>query len=195
MGAKVLFIGAGASHGAREGHVVRPPLGGQLLEHVRNAYDWFAQDVRFCELEYLLVRFQKIFENLKKEHNFEKFLASLKQDERMLVNKLLVLYMHDWKPLGQDFGFNDVEEDLYDKIIHELNFKGETWEVISLNYDILFEKALVRNNLGVFYDELGSACSREYGKTVMFLKPHGSVNFFRSSQERVEWGIIRVKRR
>jgi hypothetical protein len=83
-------------------------------------------------------------------------------------------------------GFSDTK-DLYDDLIKFLNL-DESWEVISLNYDVLLEQALTRNHIKYFYEVFPFTLGVTAHSGTKVFKPHGSINFRSKYDIRMNFG-------
>lgn len=182
---KVLFIGAGASYGARSEHKVQPPLGQELGSWLRNTLSELKGKIGLLQWEPEIEEALSVLE--KRTHNdFECLMSKLTAEERSQINMSLLITMsnisdkrssHDLE--GADFGFCEIT-DGYDNLIDKLNIKNGMWSIVSLNYDILIEQALARHNISVIYPHFPSSYGQDQSvlSGVKIYKPHGSINFF-----------------
>jgi hypothetical protein len=199
---KILFIGAGASKGARESLGEKsPPLGNHLInflhETIQNNQSVLTD--LFPRPRYYEHAFERMVDFIRSNigRNYEQALdgviraQSREGDLYSLVHELNRLISFSMRSSYPDFlrglcipviephpAFAN-SEDLYDKLVCEK--LKESWTIISLNYDILIEEALLRIGrifwypfirFGHYVDSLGAAGAIE------ILKPHGSINWF-----------------
>ncbi len=189
----IVILGAGASHGARDGHA--PPLGKDLLhyldrylhlvEHEATLNDSglpFREDGEMSKLRSLL--------NAGKEHHwtYEQLIDHELRtydpysENLSLLNRLLVAAFSPppasyHPPIPRlDEAFTD-RPDLYDHFLQGLRLKrldSRNLTFITMNYDLLLEQALLRT--GDAFDYFLPAYNRIQGSG--FLKIHGSINWW-----------------
>lgn len=145
-----LIFGAGASSGSGECYPHNPPLGNDL----------------FDDLEKLDGPFSKLDNNQKeifKKKGFEEGMASIEDDSTTInpLQKELAIYLSKFK-IG--------DNNLYVKLFNNLKDVMEKINIITLNYDLLIEQSLIKNNFLIKYE-------LEYRYGISLLKPHGSSNF------------------
>jgi len=116
--------------------------------------------------------------------NYEILLSSLRTPERISLQRLIMISFADLTRRRDmrsslDFGFRS-REDEYDKLVTVLKIEPDSWSIISLNYDILLEEALVRANIPFFYHRFPFGFRQDQSTEVgvRIYKPHGSINFF-----------------
>jgi hypothetical protein len=178
----LLFLGAGASRGARSRTAFPPPLGLELRDYLGNFLHGFHECRAVSNEADPLFRFC----SGELGSNYEDALRALAKhdegDRKWLdaINQLLAFsFTHDaaqqafrWAP------------DLYDKLVERLQIEQQpsAWRVISLNYDILFEDALERAKIPFIYRhvECGEHHDGEEGSAtaISLYKIHGSHNWF-----------------
>ena len=179
----LLFVGAGASFGARAEHEnTHPPLGIDLLDFLKNSITQVL-DAKWKNSHFL--RSHALFETVlttirkSKSNDFEKFISTLDTNERSEVNLVLCIFFST-QPTPFNFGFN-TGADQYDSLIT----RGEFTHFISLNYDLLLEDAINRKfGRPYFYGPKGQT------QGLPILKPHGSINYFGSSNHPINFGEL-----
>lgn len=181
---KVLFIGAGASYGAREG--LRPPLGKDLCNWLRIMIPRMQEEGVLFDLRGTINTASSILEKKvagKRVDSFEKLLSELTFEESVVIHRLLQIAFFDFTELSGesnlDLCFKN-KSDEYDRLIKHLDFKTNEWDVVSLNYDLLFEQSLKRNEIDFYYPRMPFVYGDKQfdAKGVKVFKPHGSINFF-----------------
>lgn len=189
MSKNILFIGAGASFGARVHQTEKPPLGLDLVQWLRNKSSALLEKPKMVDLFSTITTAKGILEAHPSENNFEHLVSHLQRDKRLSVQRLLQICFCDLSRRELDLGFNN-SADYYDDLIQKLNIQPDEWNIISLNYDRLFEEALVRNGLAVVYPHfpfsLGQSHLTQEG--IRIYKPHGSINFFAQPDHRFSYG-------
>lgn len=182
MKRKILFIGAGASRGAREDCVQRPPLGDDLLSWLRTQVSVLLSEIFLNDLHSTLREGADVLKKHLDQDNYEILVSTLDRNDRIALQRLLQVCFSDLadkKKTDTDLGFRSMA-DGYDALIYELDIGSGNWVIFSLNYDLLFEEALWRKNIAFQYQHfpfaVGQDQSREPG--VRIYKPHGSINFF-----------------
>lgn len=196
---KLLMIGAGASFGARKtpDFATQPPLGTDLVQYLMSRIDEIRANPTLNQFRSSyhpqsdildnsdLDRINDFFEQLLGEgiSNYELGLSKLIEYDGSLptlnsLNRLLsLIFTHSnmGGPKREEFEFR---ADLYDDLIRKLEIENG-WAVISLNYDILFEEALNRQNIRWNYPhiDLGGFGTAKPSSLPVF-KVHGSVNWF-----------------
>ena len=193
LGKFVIILGAGASHGAREGHA--PPLGKDLLDYLdrhlhlveheatlNNSGLPFREDGEMGKLRCLL--------NAGKEHhwtyeqlidqelrNYDPYNENLSLLNRLLVAAFSPPPVSYHPPIPRlDKAFTD-RPYLYDHFLQGLRLKGHysrNLTFITLNYDLLLEQALLR--AGDAFDYFLPGHNRIQGCGL--LKIHGSINWW-----------------
>lgn len=189
---KILFIGAGASFGAREKMEKCPPLGAKLCEWLSFSCNNLLSQTSCIDLRSTIRDGLEILNNHQSDTNYEQLISKLGREERLNLQRLLMITFTDLteKHIKNqiDIGFKN-HPDGYDKLIQKLAFDN-TWSVISLNYDILFEEALRRNCIEFYYPffpfQFGDDQSKLKG--IRIFKPHGSINFFAHSNPTFTYG-------
>lgn len=194
MSKKILFIGAGASFGARLKHQFQPPLGKDLLAFLRNYTKGIGElrnggNAEILQSQPILIEALETLDAHPTESNFEKLLPQLKREERESIHRSVQILFSDLSGEGSniDLGFR-TQKDLYDALIVKCNFKEEPWVIISLNYDVLFEEALHRAGIEFHYPHIHFGIDPETRKGLAIYKPHGSINFFAQSDHQVGYG-------
>jgi len=189
----VIFIGAGASYGARISQKMLPPLGHGLLSWLREFVPVLQKETCLIDFRSELEEGRKIINRNLQDENFEVLMSGLTREDRLKLNRLLLIAFSD---IGSrtyirscsnlDLGFRN-QADGYDKLITKLNFKNEKWSVVSLNYDLLFEQALIRNDIGFFYPHFRFRFKEDQTQLsgIKIYKPHGSINFFAHSDHKI----------
>jgi len=192
---KILFIGAGASKGARQNHEVTPPLGPELLQFLRKHTQRFKESATRTKLichVHTLEEVHKVLALNPGITNFENFLPSLDRDQRELIHFAVQIFFSDLSVYGhpENLGFAN-RPDEYDRLIQKLEISGPEWIVISLNYDVLFEEALRRARIEFYYPlfsfELGVTPDP---KLLAVYKPHGSINFLGQADNQVGYNAL-----
>jgi len=177
---KILFIGAGASFGARERMLARPPLGNDLCRWLKDQAPRLAGNHRLIDLFSSIETAQEILGRFPNEQNYEYLLGKLNRDDRVALSRLLQISFTDLlkRDSSLDLGFRSVP-DGYDQLLEHLKF-DYSWAVISLNYDVLFEEALARRHLSYLYPHFPLHFKDTHvDKSDLYVyKPHGSINFF-----------------
>lgn len=173
---KILFIGAGASYGARKAINIEIPLGQNLLGWLRKKCIEIQND-KFMFMYHAMTSQVREMLNESSEENFELFFQDLDSDKTDEINKFLCLCFCEPKTKYSEFktGFDDREDD-YDKLIEKCDL-DENWEVISLNYDVLLEQALKRKGINYHYDNFSFCYPPGDEIGIKIYKPHGSINF------------------
>ena len=191
---RVLFIGAGASFGARDElseFGSSPPLGEELLGYIRACLPafttWKAEEGGPDEEEdKRLRRFfarQRCRRNRHYECAIDEWLKCKPRHDRLLyaLNRLLAFSIHppqDQRCPGQEpFQYG---KDRYDDLVQHLGI-DPSWRIISLNYDALFEEALGRTGRSYWYPGLTDGDHGGIARpdnSVPIYKPHGSCNWF-----------------
>ncbi len=190
MPGKILFIGAGASYGARDQFLLRPPLGPQLCGWLRRACPLMLAEHGLVDLWGTIEDAEKILEQHASEENFEMLLARLERTQRVSLQRLLKIAFADLtKRRGNcklDLGFKN-EVDGYDDLIKRLNVEPTAWSVVSLNYDILLEDALDRLGIQYFYPHFPVRLGDEEDNSdkVRIYSPHGSIRFFAHGDHKI----------
>ena len=182
MRENLLVIGAGASFGAREVCANTPPLGDQLCSWLRIKVPTLLNRSDLCVPQSILEKGNEILCTHSEQKNFELLVQKLEDSERLLIQRLIQVCFSELslvKP-ALDLGFNK-QADLYDDLVRKMRLPLANWNVISLNYDVLFETALERGENSYRYPFFRKeACNRESG--VNIYKPHGSINFFSKAE-------------
>ncbi|MDB5037776.1 MAG: hypothetical protein JWQ35_1304 [Bacteriovoracaceae bacterium] len=186
---RILFIGAGASLGARSTHSKRPPLGLQLCDWLREQIPLLQKEAYLVELHQIIYEGGKVLEKHSNENRFETLVSMLDRDDRVSLQRLLQICFSDLSEKRNteiDLGCRSIP-DGYDDLLDKLNIGSGDWTVISLNYDLLFEEAFRRKDIALQYQHfpfsLGQDQSKEPG--VRIYKPHGSINFFAKPDHRI----------
>lgn len=186
---KVLFLGAGASLGARFDHSVGPPLGAKLCEWLRINCNLWKINPSLIEYHGIISRVLTILEKHAAIDNFEVLLEKVSDDERLDLQSVIVFSFIDLRYLDAtlDFGFK-TQYDHYDSLISklELGKSFKDWIVVSLNYDVLFEQALER--AGIPFQFFNFKTNLEYKSSLNIFKPHGSINFAVKPDVRMSYG-------
>jgi hypothetical protein len=180
---KVLFIGAGASTGSRNENP--PPLGACLLPFLRKKIPIFLNSMGSAPYRTRLKEAQQIIDNYPNENNFEKLLSLLKRVQREALHRAIQISFSDL--LNLDIGFKK-KPDLYDILLKKININKDEWIVISLNYDILLEDALYRQNVEFHYSKVPFSIDNNNFSGIPIFKPHGSINFFAQADMRFSFG-------
>lgn len=146
-----LLFGAGASFGA-ELHKPVPPLGNYLFDKLVELGGAFAELPDDIKQEFRL-------------HGFEKGMLSIPNDSRVInpLQKEIAKYLSSFKPSN---------ENAYVRLFRSLREYAKHVNVITLNYDLLIEHAML----------MSGAQKVSYGidaneKSYSVLKVHGSANF------------------
>ena len=113
--------------------------------------------------------------------NYEQLLSKLTRDERICLQRLLLIAFTDLseRKIEVDFGFAN-EPDGYDELIKRLGVSTPEWAIISLNYDLLLEEALRRSEVNLVYPHFPFYYGKNHhsDSALRVYKPHGSINFF-----------------
>lgn len=176
----ILLLGAGASFGARANQQHRPPLGKQLLQFIRKNCVAIMDrqpggSAEIHESRHILEKALRICRQNRCTRSFEKLLPNLKIEERIIIHRAVQILFSDLYPV--DIGFRS-QKDLYDDLITRCFLDNNSWIVISLNYDRLFEEALDRARLKYYYPHFNFGIAAQTGTGTPIYKPHGSINFF-----------------
>lgn len=182
---KILFIGAGATLGARAHLSTRPPLGLELLGWLRTHSVVLQKTIQLIDVHGIITEASKILAQHSKVSSFEEFLPLLEgHKERESIHRLLQIAFSDltdrrFKGCTLDLGFKN-QNDNYDDLIKKLEINDTDWSVVSLNYDYLFEESLRRVSKEFFYPKVPFQYTDDQtnAKGVAVFKPHGSINFF-----------------
>lgn len=192
---KLLVLGAGASVGARSQDInCSPPLGANLCQWLRSNIDILLNNNFLIEYYQILRDAKEILHN-SPEENYEKLIQSLgiqNRDSREVLHRLLQIMFCDLSSIKYcniDLGFNE-HVDLYDELIQRLKIDN-SWNIISLNYDVLFEQALIRNNIDFvhrFFSQSFQDKQEKLDKLIIY-KPHGSINYFSQPSQSIKYGL------
>lgn len=178
---RILFIGAGASFGARITSTSKPPLGNQLCSWLRSVCPLLMKENHLIELQSTIEEGFSILQRNQANSDYEKLVSTLERNDRVALQRLIQICFSDLaeKRTDLDLGFKNFP-DGFDLLIDVLKLNDGTWSVISLNYDILFEEALRRNGIKFLYPRFPFALNEDQTKLpgVRIYKPHGSINFF-----------------
>lgn len=175
---KILLLGAGASYGARQDSEKKPPLGLGLRDWLMQMCSDHSSSYNMVEYHSLIYAGLAIFDKFHSEENFESLLSVLERKDRITMQKLIQIFFSDLSVrCKQDYGFNEYQDN-YDELVDLLS-PDDSWSIISLNYDILFEQALHRKGIAYHYFNF----PYEFGDKkpqngIPIFKPHGSINFF-----------------
>lgn len=181
---KMLILGAGASYGSRP--TCQPPLGQNLAEWLLEKAKMLKSNSVHCprssNLEEANINDSiiNLFQS-KKLTNYEDIISCLWRNDDLInlydVNKFISFcFSSPNKGLIPEF---ENKEDEYDTLADFISADYHAWGVISLNYDCLFEKALKRKRIP-YHQSRGCELNHS-NKSVCFVKPHGSINWFSSS--------------
>jgi hypothetical protein len=162
----LLVFGAGASKDAGVCEVDIPPLGNTLLDELQTSYPetWGMIDEKYFRG---IDRFEEGLENYLREH-----------DERIfpLIKDLARYFSKFYIKYGNNKYIQFVE-----------HFKKEIVEgkffFYSINYEILFDLALVYNNIDFNYNPY------DYSDITKLIKIHGSCNFITTLKMQVKGNI------
>ncbi|WP_021017061.1 hypothetical protein [Prodigiosinella confusarubida] len=148
-----ILFGAGASYGSEEkaGIPTLPPLGKDLFGFLDDRYGCFST----------------INDNIKKvfvEDGFEAGMANVSNDSLILypIQRAMACFLSD---------FDVTTENAYFRLFRQIKLLIPNITLATLNYDLLIERALERNN--IFYDYNDNRNGRGCG----LIKLHGSSNF------------------
>ena len=190
----LLFIGAGASFGARTVGTDQqtPPLGIDLLHFLRTNTAELGKRVltsSHIACSYVLQEATRILAAQITEPSFEKFLPLLEPDQREYIHRAIQFLFSDLKPeIDLDLGFARYE-DGYDQLITKAGIRPGAWAVISLNYDLLLEDALTRLGVPFYYPAFPFGVNGAAPKdSLAVYKPHGSINFFAQPDHQIRFG-------
>jgi hypothetical protein len=190
---KLLCIGAGASFGARINFKNRPPVGDGLLSYLSNQLSKVITNPDLA-----LHQYQSIFDDselktvdrffksaLARNLTYEEAVTALLQEEDSLntlvaINRFLAFafnsdnHQANFRP--EEFSFG---QDLYSDLVAKLDL-DPSWIVMSLNYETLFEQALVRANRPFHYSRMALGAYRKDPAipSVEIFKIHGSITWF-----------------
>lgn len=198
MGKNLLLIGAGASYGARINLDRRntPPLGKDLTSFLEKkiSFSLINKEVRSYRGNIIFSVFQllqlKYFYTcaLVNHLTYEKAVSNLieKADPRYmrlldLLNRFIVFSFSSGNKFGGLFSTAfEPRRDLYSDLICKLNISPTEWVVVSLNYDSLFEQALISANKPFEYVGIKAGNHYESGAAdaIKIFKIHGSINWY-----------------
>ena len=196
MAERILFIGAGASYGARLNQTKQPPLGTQLCQWLRVVSPRFLKEIGLIDLHSEIQVAIDLLNKHPNEDNYEVLMSRLDRDDRATLNRLLLITFSDISERRKygdlssfDEGFRN-QQDTYDRLLNTLNFKDKSWSVVSLNYDLLFEEAMRRNSISFFYPHFRFNYKEDQSGLpgVKIYKPHGSINFFTHGDYKISHG-------
>lgn len=180
----LLFIGAGASTGARteSSHRVSPPLGNNVLHFLRSALREMKGHPSAFQIDSDLADAEKVLNRHQGQTNFEHLLTLLERKERLAIHRALQICFSDLKsmkiPIDVDLGFQ-ASADLYDDLIIKVIKDPRDWIAVSLNYDVLLEQSLRRAGIVFHYPKVPWQLNGDSERIGMpIFKPHGSINFF-----------------
>ncbi len=196
---KILFIGAGASRGARSNP--SPPLGPELLGFCRRNTALLKSKWGAAQYVRIFSKAEEIFGLFPRIEDYEELLSLLSGadkttslSDRSILHRSLCLLFSDLSSISPqidvDLGFR-MKRDLYVELIEKINLAADEWVVISLNYDLLFEQALEARKVKFFYPHFSTTLGAQPAQEgVAIYKPHGSVNFFSKSGARSSFGEV-----
>jgi hypothetical protein len=144
-----ILFGVGASFGSGNCTPYPPPLGKDL----------------FFKLNKQGGHFSKLHDDIKAkfiDHGFEAGMASIKDDSRNInpMQKEMACYLSK---------FSIKNDNAYARLFNRLKIELSKITIVTLNYDLLIEQALLHNGHNIDYNAAG--------KGISLLKPHGSSNF------------------
>lgn len=186
---KILFIGAGASYGARPEDP--PPMGDKLLQWLKDQCKSFKRQF-FSNLvhpndlqssEFLkLDEIEKLLNEAHNEETYEKFIERVIKEKSWIDAIKIQKFMSIAFFIPRKFEIKNCfqkKQDLYYDLMKVLKV-DHTWNIISLNYDFLLEEALQEIS-----DIEGKISGFQYQgfeenkiNHVNIFKPHGSINFY-----------------
>jgi SIR2-like domain len=194
MTSRILFIGAGASYGARLEQQRQPPLGPDLCRWLREVAPAFGQDLSLIQYHSEIEAAANILSNYSGEQNYESLVSRLNREGRARLSRLLLITFTDICQKRQhppdasrfDFGFRN-QADGYDLLLSKLKIGDGSWSIVSLNYDLLIEEALRRAGISFLYPHfpLNFGENQEKLKGVRLYKPHGSINFYAHGDHKI----------
>jgi len=193
MTEKILFIGAGASFGARIDQEKTPPLGPTLCRWLRAVSPDFESELGLIEFHSEIREAMNILARYPGEDNYEQLISKLDRKDRERLNRLLLITFSDISgkrtklDLSKfDYGFR-FQYDGYDRLIEKLGLGDGTWSIVSLNYDLLIEEALRRNSIEFIYPHFPFLYGQDQSALpgIRIYKPHGSINFFAHGDHRI----------
>ncbi len=187
---KILFIGAGASFGARESFSIKPPLGPELLQWLKLKSKLLENKSSMIGQHSTILEAKNILDSSKTLTDYEQFVASLKREDRIKLHRLIQIMFTDLNSACPeiDLGFKEAI-DLYDNLINQLKI-DDTWILISLNYDILLEQAFDRSGIQYLYPCFPFTQEQDHYSQpgIRIYKPHGSINFFGQANHQMRYG-------
>jgi hypothetical protein len=191
---KILFIGAGASRGARVDHSVQPPLGKELLQFLAKTIPNLKGKAGAARLSSELAEAERIISESSQYSDFELLIASLPRDRRESLHRVIQICFSDLydapESIEADYGFRS-QPDGYDTLIERLKIGVDPWKIISLNYDVLFEEALSRAKINFQYVNVPVNWRGAHIPGYLEIyKPHGSINFIAHSHQNIGHGRL-----
>jgi hypothetical protein len=201
----VLFIGAGASLGARAGIAPPPPVGTKLIAYLERCFPtfkvWKQNPIPYgggggdadedARLETFFAE-----QRQRDNQNYEAAINEMmrKDDDNLqpllfALNRLLAFSFSHGNNNQCHREFLPLE-DRYDLLIRRLGVDSG-WRIISLNYDTLFEDALERQALKYVYPGLTMGvhpASGSWADAVPVYKVHGSCNWFVPGSAEASYG-------
>lgn len=200
MTEKILFIGAGASCGARPKNP--PPMGGsQLTEWLKNQCQFILKQFNQEPYIYDPSRVLNIFKDAEKIFSSNLYMH-IKDYEDLLkefvknneYGNLYVFQMIIVLLFSAGRGKNPIQnncfqkqKDLYDDLIEIKNINS-SWVAISQNYDLLLEEAVERKGFIPQYHGFYSDIADK--EDIKIFKPHGSINFSSSPDIRFSSSML-----
>lgn len=157
-----LIFGAGASSGSVDCFPYKPPTGSELFEELIKLNGTFSK---------LNINQKKVFKK-----NFESGMALIENSSTIInpLQKEIATYLSKF-----EVGDNNT----YVRLFRELKEVMDDITLVTLNYDLLIEQALIKNGLLVKYE-------LNWNNGISLLKPHGSCNFLPILEDRKIQGNI-----
>src|SRR4051812_35594454 len=133
MNNRILFIGAGASFGARAEQEKQPPLGPQLCKWLRTVSPYFEKELGLLEHHSAIREAMDVLLRNSDEDNYEKLIAKLDREDRMRLNRLLLITFSDISEKKHtpfdlskfDHGFRS-QYDGFDQLLRKLDIQDGT---------------------------------------------------------------------
>ena len=144
-----ILFGAGASFGSGSCSPYSPPLGNDLFLKLNEQGGNFSNLNEDIKLKFI-------------EHGFESGMASIEDNSRNItpMQKEMACYLSK---------FSIKNDNAYARLFNKLRTYLSDITIVTLNYDLLIEQAILMNGYNVDYNA--------DGKGISLLKPHGSSNF------------------
>lgn len=177
MGRVAVFIGAGASYDcANTGHIstnpqFRPPLMEELFDN-RTEFDKILSKYLAAASAATSIRYR-----LERGERIEPILSSIKGNDSPAslaqFHEITYFLQHLFWAISKKYVPNNIGT-LYDLLIEALRHRFSECLIVTLNYDLLLERAL-RGIYGTTFDKLSDYI--RFGAQCKLIKLHGSVNW------------------